>query len=230
VTDSSRTVLFDLDGTLTDSRPGILRSTRHALRRLNETTGGAAPIPEESALDHMIGPPLRDTFAKMVGPKLVEAMIGFYRERYQETGLFENTVYEGVPEALAALRNAGYRLFVATSKNEADARRILDHFALSQYFAEIYGAQNDGGRAIKSELIGYLLEREGVKAKADEVAMIGDRKYDVLGAKAVGVLAMGALWGYGDRAELSEAGADALIERPAQIPNLVERALGKIQR
>ena len=227
MTDSPGIVLFDLDGTLTDSRPGILRSTRYALRRLNEATGGSAPIPEESALDYMIGPPLRDTFAKMVGPSLVEAMMGFYRERYQKTGLFENTVYEGVPETLAALRSASYRLFVATSKNEADARRILDHFALSQYFSEIYGAQNDGGRAIKSELIGYLLEREGIGASAENVAMIGDRKYDVLGAKAVGISAFGALWGYGAREELMLAGADAVIETPRQIPAIVERLLRK---
>jgi phosphoglycolate phosphatase len=227
VTDSPGIVLFDLDGTLTDSRPGILRTTRYALRRLNEATGGSAPIPEESTLDYMIGPPLRDTFAKMVGPNLVEPMMGFYRERYQETGLFENAVYEGVPEALETLRSGGYRLFVATSKNEADARRILDHFGLAQYLAEIYGAQNDGGRAIKSELIGYLLEREGISASAEKVAMIGDRKYDVLGAKAVGISALGALWGYGAREELTLAGADALIETPRQIPAIVERVLSK---
>lgn len=227
MTDSAATILFDLDGTLTDSRPGILRTTRYALRRLNEATGGTAPIPEESALDYMIGPPLRDTFAKMVGPSLVEAMIGFYRERYQETGLFENAVYEGAPEALAALRGLGYRLFVATSKNEADARRILDHFGLARYFAGIYGSQDDGGRAIKSELLGYLLEREGIGANAGNVAMIGDRKYDVLGAKAVGILALGALWGYGAREELTLAGADAVIEAPREIPATVERLLSK---
>ena len=227
MTDSAGIVLFDLDGTLTDSRPGILRTTRYALRRLNEATGGSAPIPEESTLDYMIGPPLRDTFAKMVGHALVEPMMGFYRERYQETGLFENAVYEDVPEALAALRSAGYRLFVATSKNEADARRILDHFALSQYFSGIYGAQNDGGRAIKSELIGYLLEREGIMANAENVAMIGDRKYDVLGAKAVGISALGALWGYGGREELTLAGADGVIETPKQVPAIVESLLSK---
>jgi phosphoglycolate phosphatase len=225
VSDPSGIVLFDLDGTLTDSRPGILRTTRYALQRLNEATGRGAPIPEESALNYMIGPPLRDTFAKMVGADLVETMMGFYRERYQTIGLFENAVYAGVPEALAALRKAGYRLFVATSKNEADARRILEHFDLGKFFNQIYGSQNDGGRAVKSELIGYLLQREGIDAKAGSVAMIGDRKYDVLGAKAVGVAALGALWGYGDREELMSAGAHAVIETPAQIPAVVEGTL-----
>ena len=122
----TRSVLFDLDGTLTDSRPGILRSTRFALQRLNEEKGGAHPIPEEDALDFMIGPPLRDTFATLVGPENVEALLGYYRERYAGIGLFENAVFDGVPEALAALHATGYRLFVATSKNEADARRIRE--------------------------------------------------------------------------------------------------------
>ena len=214
----TRSVLFDLDGTLTDSRPGILRSTRFALQRLNEEKGGAHPIPEEDALDFMIGPPLRDTFATLVGPENVEALLGYYRERYAGIGLFENAVFDGVPEALAALHTAGFGLFVATSKNEADARRILAHFELSKYFAGIYGSQNDGGRAVKSELLGYILAQEKIKPSVSSVAMIGDRKFDILGAKAVGVAAMGALWGYGSRDELSEAGAESLIATPRQIP------------
>ena len=217
----ARTILFDLDGTLTDSRPGILRSTRFALRRLNEGKGAAHPIPEESALEYMIGPPLRDTFATLVGPENVEALIGHYRERYAGIGLFENAVFDGVPEALAALHAAGYRLFVATSKNEADARRILAHFELAKYFVGIYGSQNDGGRAIKSELLAHILARENIKASVANVVMIGDRKFDILGAKAVGTAAMGALWGYGSREELNDSGADRLIATPRQIPSAV---------
>jgi phosphoglycolate phosphatase len=214
----SRTVLFDLDGTLTDSRPGILRSTRFALQRLNEEKGRTHPIPEEDALEFMIGPPLRDTFATLVGSENVEALIGYYRERYADIGLFENAVFDGVPEALAALHAAGYRLFVATSKNEADARRILAHFELAKYFSGIYGSQNDGGRAVKSELLGFILAQENIKASVENVAMIGDRKFDILGAKAVGIAAMGALWGYGSREELNEAGAESLIATPRLIP------------
>jgi phosphoglycolate phosphatase len=220
-------VLFDLDGTLTDSRPGILRSTRYALQRLNETTGEAHPIPEENALGFMIGPPLRESFVKLAGPDRAEAMLGFYRERYVPIGMFENAVYEGVPEALGALRGAGYRLFVATSKNEADARRVLAHFDLAQFFVGIYGAAADGGRAIKSDLISYLLGRENIAASAKDAAMVGDRKYDVLGAKAVGIAAMGALWGYGGRDELTEAGADAIVEAPRSVPAAVEQLLGR---
>ena len=220
-------VIFDLDGTLTDSRPGILRTTRYALQRLNEATGLDAPIPEESALNFMIGPPLRTTFAGLVGAQNVEPLMGFYRERYQTIGLFENAVFDGVPEALEDLRKADCRLFVATSKNEIDARRILGHFGLAKFFTEIYGAQNDGGRAVKSELLNFLLGRERLTASAKAIVMIGDRKYDVLGAKAVGLSAAGALWGYGDREELTEAGADALIETPRQVPAAVDRILGE---
>ncbi len=226
MSDLRPTVLFDLDGTLTDSRPGILRTTRYALQRLNEATDGSIPIPEESALDYMIGPPLRETFAKMVGADLVEPMMGFYRERYQTIGLLENAPYAGVSEALGALRGAGRRLFVATSKNEADAKRILAHFELAHFFEAIYGSQDDGGRAIKSELIGYLLGREGIGASPDSVVMVGDRKYDILGAKAVGISAFGALWGYGDREELMLAGSDGLIETPKEIPSAIARAPG----
>ena len=217
----SRTVLFDLDGTLTDSRPGILRSTRFALQRLNEEKGAAHPVPEEDALEFMIGPPLRETFATLVGPENVEALIGHYRERYADIGLFENAVFEGVPETLAALHMAGHRLLVATSKNEADARRILAHFDLANYFAGIYGSQNDGGRAVKSDLLAYILAQENIKASAADVVMIGDRKFDILGAKAVGIASIGALWGYGSSEELSQAGADRLTATPRQIPAAV---------
>jgi phosphoglycolate phosphatase len=224
---AAKIVIFDLDGTLTDSRPGILRSTRYALQRLNEESGPAHLIPEDSALDYMIGPPLRDTFAKLVGADHVEALLAFYRERYTSIGLLENAVFDGVPEALEALRAAGRRLFVATSKNEGDARRILAHFELTKFFADIYGAQNDGGRAIKSDLLNFLLARERIKPSGADVAMVGDRKYDVLGAKAVGISAIGAMWGYGSREELSEAGADCLVATPRQIPAAVGEIWGE---
>jgi phosphoglycolate phosphatase len=223
----SAAVLFDLDGTLTDSRPGILRSTREAIRRLNEATGEAHPIPEESALNFMIGPPLRESFTKLVGADRAEMLLTLYRERYLPIGMFENAVYDGVPEALEALHSAGYRLYVATSKNEVDARRVLEHFDLAKFFIRVYGSQADGGRAVKAELISYVLDCESIEADPKGVAMVGDRKYDILGAKAVGVCALGALWGYGDRAELGDAGADAIIEAPRGIPATVERVFGR---
>lgn len=227
MTDLPGTVIFDLDGTLTDSRLGILRTTRYALQRLNEATGRAAPVPEESALDFMVGPPLRDTFAKLVGPDLVEPLLSFYHERYVNVGMFENAVYEGVPDALEVLRTAGCRLLVATSKYEVDARRILDHFGLAKFFAQVYGSQTGGGRAAKDELLGFVVAREGINADAGDAVVIGDRKYDALGARAVGLPAIGALWGYGTREELREAGADPLIEAPRQIFDAVEATLSQ---
>jgi phosphoglycolate phosphatase len=221
VNDRPGIVIFDLDGTLTDSRAGILRSTRYALRRLNEGTGRSAPIPEESALEYMLGPPLRDTFAGLVGAADVEALLGYYRERYRTTGLFENQPYEGISEALAILAGSGFGLFVATSKNEADARRVLEHFDMAKFFQGIYGAQNDGGRAVKSDLLRFVLQSEGLDVDAGNIVMIGDRKFDILGAHAVGIKAMGALWGYGAREELIEAGADFLIGTPPEIPAAV---------
>ena len=223
------TVIFDLDGTLTDSRPGILRSARFALNRLNAATGRRAPVPEEADLTYMIGPPLRETFKGLVGAAHVEQLLGYYRERYRKIGLLENSVYDGVPQALAELQRLGCRLFVATSKNEMDARRILDHFALARFFDEIYGARDDGGRAVKSELLTFLLGRERINAKTSQVMMIGDRKFDALGARSVGISALGALWGYGEREELIEAGADPLIETPHQIPAAVAATFAAAQ-
>ena len=218
------TVIFDLDGTLTDSRPGILRTTRYALDRLRAATGIAKPVSDDADLTFIIGPPLRESFAQLVGAVHVEQMMGYYRERYRKIGLLENSVYDGVPQALGELQRGGHRLFVATSKNEKDARRILDHFGLARYFSEIYGARDDGGRAIKSELLTFLLGRERIVAKPAQVQMIGDRKYDALGARGVGISALGALWGYGEREELIEAGACPLIDTPHRIPAAVAAA------
>jgi phosphoglycolate phosphatase len=223
------TVIFDLDGTLTDSRPGIVRTTRYALKRLNAATRGSIPVPEEADLTYLIGPPLRESFKALVGAPLVEQMLGYYRERYATIGLLENSVYDGVPAALAELQQSGLRLFVATSKNETDARRIVDHFGLAKYFIEIYGARNDGGNSIKSELLTFLMGRERIAPNASRVLMVGDRKYDALGARQVGIGALGALWGYGEREELAEAGADPLIETPRQIPAAVAATFAAAQ-
>jgi phosphoglycolate phosphatase len=213
-------VIFDLDGTLTDSGPGILRSTRFALERLNALDGIARPIPAEGDLTWVIGPPLQESFVKLVGADRAPALLGFYRERYEAVGMFENSLYAGVVDALDHLASLGFSMFVATSKLEIYARAILDHFGLTRYFREIYGAQADGVRSAKSELLAYLLTREGI-ARSDCAVMIGDRKHDALGARAVGISAIGALWGYGDAAELAQAGADPLIDAPEQIPSAV---------
>jgi phosphoglycolate phosphatase len=218
--DGAAAVIFDLDGTLTDSAPGILRSTQSALERLNAACGVAFPVPAAIELRWSIGPPLQESFAKLVGADRAPTLLNFFRERYSTIGLFENSVYDGVVEALDRLTALDYRLFVATTKAEPYARRILDHFGLTRYFNQIYGAEMDGRRSAKSELLTYLLGRERIGATRRAV-MIGDRRDDALGARAVGIAAIGALWGYGDAEELAAAGADPLIETPRQIPAAV---------
>jgi phosphoglycolate phosphatase len=219
-------VLFDLDGTLTDSAAGIQRSTREALRRLNAEDGGARPIPAESELGWIVGPPLRESFAKLAGDENADRMLEFYRERYDTIGIFENKVYDGVAAALDQLRARGDRLFVATSKRRADAQRVVEHFGLDRYFDGVYGANSDGRGAEKSTVLTAAIAGARLEA-AQRIVMIGDRRYDALGARAVGIPAIGALWGYGDRAELTEAGADPIIASPREIPNAVDAVFAR---
>jgi phosphoglycolate phosphatase len=221
-------IIFDLDGTLTDSAPGVLRSTRFALERLNVVDEIDRPIPSESELTWMMGPPLQESFEKLVGADRAPAMLEFYRERYAAVGMFENALYDGIVAALDRLRANGFRLFVATSKLESFARPILDHFALTGYFEQIYGAQSDSVRAAKSEVLSYLLERERIAASGRAV-MIGDRMHDALGARAVGISSIGALWGYGDAEELTQAGADLLIDAPEEIPSAVASVFSRLR-
>jgi phosphoglycolate phosphatase len=215
-------VLFDLDGTLTDSRIGILRSTRYAFERLSAAEGRPFPLPEDSDLQWIVGPPLRESFAGLAGAEYTETLVGFYRERYGSIGAFENQVYDGIPAALDALLATGARLFVATSKNESDARRILEHFDLGARFDAVHGARADGGHADKTELLAHILKHHGLAAGRDRIAMVGDRKYDAIGARNVGVAAIGALWGYGGGEELRVAGADPIVATPPDVPAAIK--------
>jgi phosphoglycolate phosphatase len=221
-------VLFDLDGTLTDSAAGIQRSTREALRRLNAEDGGNRPIPAESELGWIVGPPLRESFATLVGDESADRMVELYLERYDTIGIFENKVYDGVAAALDQLRARGDRVFVATTKRQVDARRVVEHFGLGGYFDGIYGAQPDGRGAAKDEVLAAAIAGGRLEA-APRIVMIGDRRYDALGARAVGIPAIGALWGYGDRAELAEAGADPIIDSPRDIPAAVDAVFARAE-
>ncbi len=221
-------VLFDLDGTLTDSAAGIQRSTCEALRRLNAEDGGARSIPAESELGWIVGPPLRESFATLVGEESADRMVELYLERYDTIGIFENKVYDGVAAALDQLRARGDRLIVATSKRQVDAQRVVEHFGLGGYFDGVYGAQPDGRGAAKDEVLAAAIAGERLEA-APRIVMIGDRRYDALAARAVGIPAIGALWGYGDRAELAEAGADPIIESPRDIPAAVDAVFARAQ-
>jgi len=204
-------LLFDLDGTLTDPRPGIVGSLRFALDQLK------APCPTDEVLATYIGPPLRGTFATLLGTDdtdRIEQAIGLYRQRFANTGLYENRVYDGVPEMLERA-GAATAVYVATSKPAVYAERIVRHFGLAQHFRKVYGPDLDGRYENKAELLAHLLTRESVSPEA--AVMIGDREADVRAAKASGVRSIGVLWGYGSERELIEAGADMLCATPGEL-------------
>jgi len=209
---SPQAILFDLDGTLTDPREGITRSIAYALERM-----GLEP-PALDQLTFAIGPPLRPTLARLIGdetPAAIERALALYRERFAAVGLFENAVYDGIAEALRTLAERGATLYVATSKPRVYAERIVRHFGLDAHFAAIHGCELDGTREDKRELLAHLLPHHGVSAA--HAAMIGDRGADMVAARHHGVRAVGALWGYGTREELEQAGAQSLCARPSEL-------------
>ena len=206
------TPLFDLDGTLTDPRPGIVACIRHAVEGLGR------PCPEDDVLATFIGPPLRGTFATLLETSdrtVIEAAMELYRERFGVTGLFENRVYNGIPEMLVEIRSRTPAAFVATSKPTIYAERIVRHFDLDRHFVRVYGAELDGSRDDKGALLAYLLAQESLMP--DTVVMIGDRAADVRAAHANGMRAIGVLWGYGSEHELRAAGADRLCADPREL-------------
>jgi phosphoglycolate phosphatase len=199
-------LLFDLDGTLTEPARGILLCFQHALQKL----GRAAP--DSDTLKRYIGPPLRGTFAELLATQdaaLIEVAVGHFRERFSEAGMFENEVYPGVSDGLAALLEGGHRLWIATSKPEVYARQIVAHFGLMGYFQQIYGAELSGANGDKAVLIRYMLEREQIDPR--RAWMIGDRAIDIHGGRANGTRTAGVLWGFGSADELSGAGPDLLV-------------------
>lgn len=201
------TILFDLDGTLTDSGPGITNSVAYALKKWN--------IEEKdiNVLRKFVGPPLDASFAKYYGfskEKCVQA-IQYYREYYLTKGIYENRVYDGMEELLKWLRDTGRRAIVATSKPEPSAIHVLEYFHMDSYFDIIAGATMDGSRVEKSDVIRYALDRAGIRDLSG-VVMVGDRENDIQGAKANGLDSIGVLYGYGSREELEEAGAMQIAE------------------
>ncbi len=202
-------LLFDLDGTLTNPFPGITNCILYALDKLDR------PLPRAERLSWCIGPPLKESFAKLLASDdeaLVGRALGFYRERFGAVGLFENEVYDGIPEALTVLRTKGHCLYVATSKPTIYAERIIDHFKLRHFFKQVYGSELDGTRSDKEHLIAHILKEASIPVS--DVAMVGDRSYDMLGAGKNGVNGFGVLWGYGTQDELVGAGARSVIKSP----------------
>ena len=209
-----KTVLFDLDGTLTDSGEGIINSAIPALEHFG------LPIPSREEMRVFVGPPLHETFQRFGVPadKTDEA-IRVYRSRYIPTGMFENTPYPGIKELLEALKKEGYTLYVATSKPEEMSVTILERFGLASYFDRICGASVDTSRSTKDAVIAYLLEQSGAK---EDMVMVGDTKYDVLGAKAHRIPAIGVSWGYGSVDEMKEAGAIGIADTMEQLLELIK--------
>lgn len=211
-----QTILFDLDGTLTDPGEGITNSVAYALEKFEIKNE------DRSQLYKFIGPPLKDSFMEFYGFSEEDALkaIAYYRERFREKGMFENKVYDGIVELLPKLQKAGKKLIIATSKPEEFTLTILKHFDLLQYFDFVAGATMDGSRSEKTEIIQYALEHCQIE-NLDETVMVGDRKFDILGAKANGIDSIGVLFGYGSLEELEMAGATYIADSPEMVEKLV---------
>ena len=210
------TVLFDLDGTLTDPGEGITKSVEYALKKFDIITQ------DRRELYKFIGPPLKDSFMKYYGfsEEKAEQAIAYYREYFRDIGIFENEVYGGVENMLRSLHADGKRLVLATSKPEEFAIRILDHFGLKKYFAVTAGASMDSSRSKKGDVIAYAISL-CENFNKDTAVMIGDREHDIIGAKENGLKSIGVLYGYGDENELKTAGADYIASTTEDILNLI---------
>ncbi|MBQ4225694.1 MAG: HAD-IA family hydrolase [Oscillospiraceae bacterium] len=208
------TVLFDLDGTLTDSAPGILNCVRYALDRMG--------LPEPENMLRFVGPPLIVSFGEFCGLDSARAAeaVGYYRERYRDIGIFENKPYDGVFPMLDSLKAAGIRLAVATGKPEAFSLRILEKFGLMGYFEFLGGDDFEGSRKEKHTVIEYVLSALGDPDR-EGVLMVGDRMHDVIGAHESGIKCLGALWGYGGSTELEKYGADLTAEDPQSAARII---------
>ena len=219
-------VLIDLDGTLQDPAPGIVGSVQYAL------SGLGLPVPDASDLGWVIGPPLRVSFPQLgVGTDRIDEALRLYRQNYgsgpadgsREPAMYDAVVYDGIPAALDTLRAAGFRLVVATSKPHVFARPVIDRLGLAGHFAAVYGAELDGTRDDKADLIRHILDAEGIGP--DAALMIGDRKYDLIGARKNSVTAIGVTWGYGSVEELREAGASTLCDCPTRLAAMTLKCL-----
>jgi phosphoglycolate phosphatase len=209
-------VLLDLNGTLIDSCPGIQASCVVALRALGHEPAEGFDVRAE------IGPPLEEILAKLLraygDDRLSEAVL-IYRQHYGESGYLGSALYGVIADALEQMKRAGLRLYLATSKRELFARRILEHLKLADLFDGIHGSAPGGERDHKPELLAYVVAQHGLDPSRS--VMVGDRRYDVAGARAVGMRSLGVLWGYGDREELVTAGADGVIHSPSDLARTV---------
>lgn len=211
-------ILFDLDGTITESGPGIMNSVYYAVTKMGYE------VEDRNVLRRFIGPPLSESFQKYFGMTKEQAgeAIQTYREYYTSQGIFENTVYEGFEDSIKVLKESGKKLAIATSKPEKFAKQIAEHFDFAKYFDVICGASMDESLVAKADIMANALNALGVSEEQKEkVMMVGDREHDIFGAKKNHVASMGVLYGYGDRAELERAGADYIIEHASDIAKVI---------
>ncbi len=206
-------VLFDLDGTLTDSGPGITKAASYALEKIGLGTF------DPSGLRYFVGPPLSYSFAKAgVAEDLIEEAIRLYRVYYNDKGKWENSPYDGIDALLSRLQEEGFRLFVATSKPEPLSKEILCRFGLDRYFEIIAGASNDHTRENKNDVIRYLLKKTGTTGRT---IMVGDTEFDVKGAADLKIGCIGVSWGYGSIENMKKAGAAGIADTPGKLYDLL---------
>lgn len=208
-----KVILFDLDGTLTESGEGITKSVQYALEKLGQ------PEPDLKKLEVFVGPPLLQQFMKYAGLDEETAVkaVEYYRERYTDIGIFENEVYPGVEDMLDKLRGKGYILAVASSKPERFVKKVLDHFDLTKYFHEIVGSEMNGGRTSKADVIEEALDRLHMADHRDQVVMVGDKEHDVFGARKAGLQCLAVSYGYGSEEELKNANPLKIVDSAQEV-------------
>lgn len=208
-----KNILFDLDGTVTDPALGITNSVMYALKRYG------IEVPERSELYKFIGPPLAGSFSEYYGFSEEEGhrAVEVYREYYKDKGIFENKVYDGFEDMLKALKENGASIFLATSKPRVYAKQILEHFEIDKYFDGVVGSELNGERVEKDEVIAYALEKHSI----EDAVMVGDRSFDILGAKRNGLKSVGVLYGYGTKEELEAAGADFIVSSVEELKEIL---------
>ncbi len=213
-----KAVMFDLDGTVIASKDGIFRSAAYAL----DTLG--LPMPSEADMMAFLGPPLSEGFRSVchVDESRIDEAVRLYREYYNGGGKFQAAVFDGVTECLQALKAKGIPSYITTSKPHVFAKEILSYFRTDTAFDGIYGSEFDGTRGKKSEVVSYCMEQHGLRP--EEVLLVGDRHFDVNGARQCGVRCVGVTYGYGSREELEQAGAWKLIDTPMALPDLLDAA------
>ncbi|MGL1935807.1 MAG: HAD hydrolase-like protein [Fibrobacterales bacterium] len=206
-----KNILFDLDGTITDSQEGIIKCLKHALEKCEH------PIPDTATLKELIGPPLPVIFETLLATKdsvEIERCITAYRERFADVGKFENKLYDGILSLLMRLNGTG-ALYIATSKPQVFARQIIEHFDCTIYFNNVYGSNLDNSLSNKTELLAHILRKESIDPL--ETVMVGDRSHDITGAIENGVVPIGVTWGYGTLDELKSAGCTKFACKPSDI-------------